>query len=187
MTEQKFDTKKLDKLNNPERLKTINPKIIWETLNIQNAEVLIDIGAGTGFFAKEFINNLNSGKIYACDSSDIMVDWMRENINNENIIPTKCFESSINLPDNIADLVYMINVHHELLEPEKLLNESYRLLKQDGKIAIIDWKAEEMQDGPLLKLRIPAEKIVEQLKNTGFKNIENSDKLSLQSFIIGQK
>lgn len=187
MTEIKFDPKKLAKLNNPERLKTLNPDIIWKVLNLQNPKTLIDIGAGTGFFTKEFAKKLTDGKIYACDSSDVMIQWMHENITDKNIIPLQCSETSVELPDEIADLVYMINVHHELLEPKKLLTEANRLLKIGGKIAIIDWKTEEMQDGPPLNIRISEEKIIEQLKEVNFTNIVNHNILPLHSFVIGQK
>jgi len=183
----KFDPKKLAKLNNLERFKTLNPDVIWDALDMQNPKVLIDIGAGTGFFTREFSRKLTDGKIYACDSSEAMIKWMQENITDENIIPLQCSEASVDLPDGIADLIYMINVHHEITEPEKLLIETHRLLKIGGKIAIIDWKAEAMEDGPPLNIRISDEVIAEHLLKTGFKGITNHKLLPLHSFIVGVK
>ena len=187
MTKVKFDPKKLSKLNNPDRLKTLNPDLIWDTLELQNPKILIDIGAGTGFFAKEFSKKLDNGKIYACDSSDVMLQWMQENITDKNIIPLKCSESSVELPNEIADLIYMLNVHHELLEPEALLAEAFRLLKFGGKIAIIDWKPEEMQEGPPLETRLSEEIVIEQLEKTPFRNITKHKFLPQHWFIVGEK
>jgi len=187
MNEIKFDPKKLAKLNNPERFKTLNPDVIWDALNLENPKILIDIGAGTGFFTKELAKKLNGVTVYACDSSEVMIQWMNENITDKNIIPMLCSETSVDLSDEIADLVYMINVHHETLEPEKLLIEAHRLLKTGGKIAIIDWKAEEMNDGPSLEIRISDKIIRNQLSEAGFKNIVNHNILPLHSFNIGQK
>lgn len=183
----KFDTRELVKLNNPERFKLLDPNVIWNTLNLQNPKVLVDIGAGTGFFATAFLEKLVNGKIYACDTSEVMIEWMQNNINNINIIPLKCSECSVELPDGIADLVYMINVHHELLEPQKMIKESCRLLEQKGKIAIIDWKDEKMEQGPPLDIRISENTIIEQLGTAGFKNIISHQLLPLHSFITGQK
>lgn len=183
----KFDSKKLAKLNNHERFKTLNPDVIWDALNMKNTRVLVDIGAGTGFFAKEFVKKISGGKIYTCDTSEIMIEWMKENITENNIIPLLCSESSIDLESGIADLVYMINVHHELLEPEKLLSEAYRLLKPHGKITIIDWKKEEMVDGPSIEKRVPEEIIIQQLQKCGFNNVVSYNILPLHSFIVGQK
>lgn len=183
----KFDPKKLAKLNNPERLKNLNPDVIWDALSIQNTKIFVDIGAGTGFFTKEFSKKLTDGKIYACDSSEIMIQWMQENITDKNILPLKCSEVSINLPDGISDLVYMINVHHEVLEPEELLKEARRLLKIGGKIAIIDWRAEKTDEGPPLEIRIPDKVIIKQMQKCGFISIESKNILPNHSFIIGQK
>lgn len=188
---KKFDTKKLDKLNNTERLKWINPDLIWETLQLNTPKTLIDIGAGTGIFAKEFTKKIPDGKpegkVYACDSSEVMIDWMQENLAEKNIIPFLTKENSINLDNEIADLIYMITVHHELYEPENLLRETHRLLKSGGKIAIIDWKKEEMTNGPSIEKRISEETIIIQLKNVGFDNVVSHNILPLHSFIIGQK
>ncbi len=185
--EIKFNPKKLAKLNNSERLKWINPDSIWKTLELNNPKTLIDIGAGTGIFAKEFAKKIPDGKIYACDSSSVMIDWMKENLSETNIIPILTNENSINLENSIADFVYMITVHHELLEPEKLLTEAYRLLKTGGKIAIIDWKKKEMTDGPSIEKRISEETIMEQLKNVGFNNLVSHNVLPLYYFIFGKK
>lgn len=187
MTEIKFDPKKLDKLNSPERLKMINPDLVWETLNLKTPSVLVDIGAGTGIFAREFAKKIHEGKIYACDSSKIMVDWMKENLEDKNIIPILSDESFVGLDYGMADLVYMITVHHELFEPEKLLIEAHRLLKTGGKIAIIDWRKEEMANGPPVEKRISEETIINQLQKGGFNNIIKHNILPLHSFIIGQK
>ncbi|MEI6093384.1 MAG: class I SAM-dependent methyltransferase [bacterium] len=184
---KKFDPKKLAKLNDPERFKILNPDIIWDTLNLQNPQKLIDIGAGTGFFATAFLEKLGKGTIYTCDTSEVMIEWMQNNLNNKKITPLKCAENSIGLPDAIADLVYMINLHHELIRPEKMITESYRLLKPEGKIAIIDWKKEEMEQGPRIEIRVSENIIIKQLDKAGFKNIVSHKLLPLHSFITGQK
>ena len=183
----KFDHKKLDKLNDPSRLKILDPNVIWNALSLNAPDVMIDIGAGTGVFALAFATKISNGKIYACDLSEVMIEWMKNNITEKNILPTQCSENSIDLPNKIADLVYMINVHHELLEPEKMITEAYRLLKPQGKIAIIDWKKEQMEQGPPLNIRIHDTTIVRQLQDMNFKKITNHDLLPFHNFITGEK
>jgi tRNA A58 N-methylase Trm61 len=51
----RFDPKKLEKLNNPERLKIVPPQYIWKMLNLKNVRTIVDIGAGTGFFSIPFL------------------------------------------------------------------------------------------------------------------------------------
>lgn len=189
MSEKKFDPKKLNKLNNPERLKDIPPEYIWNKLNITNPDTLIDIGAGTGFFSIPFLKHIKRGKIFACDISDIMIQWMNDNIcpKYPNIVPVKMEENRVPLKDGIADLVYMINLHHELEKPEEILKESLRLLKSNGKIFIADWKKEEMPEGPPLKIRYSPEKVNAQLTNSGFKNIGIYNAMPKHFIIIAEK
>lgn len=188
--EKKFDPKKLAKLNDPRRLEYLNPEIIWGKVAIENPEVLIDIGAGTGFFALLFSRKMKKGRVYACDISDELLAWMNDNLPAESkgiVIPVKMEEASVPLPDGTADLVYMINLHHELDEPLKILEESHRLLKKGGKLMILDWKKEETPEGPPLDIRVTEETIEDQMRACGFLNVTKHAVLPYHHFLTGQK
>jgi ubiquinone/menaquinone biosynthesis C-methylase UbiE len=188
--EKKFDPKKLAKLNNPERLKYLPPDIIWEKVALKDPSVLIDIGAGTGMFALIFRRKMKDGKVYACDVSDVMISWMNENLPAELkgvVIPIKSEESAIPLPDGSADLVYMINLHHELDYPQRVLKEALRLLKEGGKVMIIDWKKEVTPEGPPVEIRVTEETIEAHMRSAGFSNIARYSVLPYHSFLIGSK
>ena len=187
---KKFDPTKLAKLNDPKRLEYLNPDLIWETLSMGKQGVLIEIGAGTGFFALLFSKKLKKGKVYACDISNVMFEWMRNNIPGESrdiVIPVKMEENSVPLPDGIADLVYMMNLHHELEKPLKVIVESLRLLKENGKLTIIDWKKEKTPEGPPLDIRVMEEMIKTQMHQCGFKDIRKYSVLPYHHFLVGKK
>jgi ubiquinone/menaquinone biosynthesis C-methylase UbiE len=189
MTEKKFDPKKLQKLNNPQRLVDIPPAFIWDKLDLQQADVLVEIGAGTAFFSLAFLRQADPAKIYACDISETMLNWMAENIAPQYpaIIPVKSAEASIPLADGIADLVFMITLHHELYNPDMILAESYRLLKPGGRIFIVDWKKEEMAEGPPTQIRCLATEVKEQLQRAGFKDIEICSEMPKHFLVIGRR
>jgi ubiquinone/menaquinone biosynthesis C-methylase UbiE len=190
MESKKFDPKKLEKLNDPGRLTYLNPDLIWPALELSSPEILVDIGAGTGFFAALFIKKLGKGKVYACDISDTMISWMKENLPDEvrdTVIPLKMEESSIPLPDHIADLVYMINLHHEFDEPVKIVKEAYRILRSSGKIMIIDWKKEETPEGPPLSIRVTEDTIESHMLQGGFSHISYHRFLPYHHFVTALK
>ncbi len=189
MTEKKFDPKKLQKLNNPERLVDIPPDYIWDKLKLEKPDVLVEIGAGTAFFSVAFLQKSPGAKIYACDVSDIMIDWMMDNIapNNPDIIPVKTAEYTVPLESGAADLLFMINLHHELDHPSLTVKEANRLLKPDGKIFVVDWKKEEMAEGPPAKIRCLPEQVKEQLLDCGFEHIEIYNDLRKHFLVIGKK
>jgi len=187
---KKFDPKMLAKLNDPKRLEYLNPDVIWEKAGLNSPQVLIDIGAGTGFFALLFSKKMGKGKIYACDISEEMLAWMNNNLPLESkriVIPVKMEENSVPLSDGTADLVYMINLHHELEEPLRVLKESHRLIRKGGKLMIIDWKKEETPEGPPLGLRVTELTIESQMRKSFFSNISKYAVLPYHHFLLGEK
>ncbi len=186
----KFDPKKLHKLNDPDRLIDIPPDYIWDRLDIEKEtpEVLVEIGAGTAFFCRAFLEHAEGATIYACDVSDVMLDWVRENVVpvHPGIVPVKTGKDRVPLDDGIADLVYMINLHHELDTPSGTLAEAFRIMKPGAALFIADWKKKEMPDGPPEKIRCSAEKVKEQLINTGFQNVHIDNGLEKHFLITAQ-
>ncbi len=172
MGNRKFNPEKLDKLNNPERLTIIPPQHILEFLDLSQESTIVDIGAGTGLFSRVFSEYLINGRVYACDISDLMVDWMKNSLSDRypEVIPVLMEENKVPLASGIADLVLMINLHHELENPEVILKESFRIIKKNGKICIIDWKKEKTGSGPPANIRVTTKEVVNQLITSGFTN-----------------
>jgi ubiquinone/menaquinone biosynthesis C-methylase UbiE len=189
MDEKKFDPKKLQKLNDPNRLLDIPPRHIWDKLNLIKSDILVDIGAGTGFFSIPFVGYTKNGKVFACDVSDIMIEWMKDNICPKylNIVPVKMDEQTVPLEDGLADLVYMINLHHELDSPDEILKESFRLLRKNGKIFIVDWKKVDMSQGPPIHLRYLPEQVKDQLIRVGFEELCIDNEMAKHFLVIAEK
>ncbi|WP_459943839.1 class I SAM-dependent methyltransferase [Desulfocastanea catecholica] len=189
MNEKKFDPKKLHKLNNPQRLVDIPVEYIWSKIKRPAPEVFVDIGAGTGFFSVPFLKYLKNGKIYACDTSAIMIEWMTANICPQypDIIPLEMAESAVPLEDNIADLVSMINLHHELDKPQTIVEEAFRILKKNGVLFIVDWKKEEMSEGPPLHIRYSPEQVKEQLVSAAFHKVHIFDDMPKHFLVVAEK
>ena len=110
MNEKIFDPNKLQKLNNPQRFLDIPPEYVWGKLNLEKPDILVEIGAGTAFFSIAFLQHFKPSTIYACDLSEVMINWVKENVSPKypSIIPVKSEEHSVPLDDRIADLVFMI-------------------------------------------------------------------------------
>ncbi|MBI9083132.1 MAG: methyltransferase domain-containing protein [Desulfobacterales bacterium] len=103
------------------------------------------------------------------------------------IVPVKTEEHAVPLGDGVADLVFMINVHHELDNPALTLEESHRLLKPDGKIFIVDWKKTDMPEGPPAERRLLPEQVGDQLATAGFEQVEIYNELPKHFLVVGKK
>lgn len=189
MNSRSFNETKFEKLNNPVRLDHLPPVYIKEKLGIDKAKVILDIGAGTGFFSVHFANIFPGSKVYACDISEFMVSYMTEKVQpvNSRIHPLIMEHDKVPLSDGLADLIIMINLHHEIEDPMIMLKECYRLLKPGGKIAVSDWKKEDTGFGPSLEIRFEIDEIEDQLKKCGFSEIISFDELKLNFLVIAEK
>lgn len=137
--------------------------------------VYVDIGVGTGYFSIPVAERFKGAKIMGLDKSKEMLDYFLSRVKEKglnNILAAVCLESCIPISDDYADRINIANVLHELSEPISLLKEAKRILKEDGRLILIDWKAIETEKGPPLHIRIEKEKAKQLLKEVGFKIIK---------------
>ncbi|MFQ6040109.1 MAG: class I SAM-dependent methyltransferase [Candidatus Poribacteria bacterium] len=140
----KFSHKKMELLESEERRRWQNPPSILQELGLKRDDVVVDLGCGTGFFARPASMQVgDSGKVYAVDISPQMLAECRRLADAEglsNLTTVLSEETNVPLPDGLADWVLIINVLHEAEDRVAFLKEASRLLKGTGNLAIIDWR-----------------------------------------------
>ena len=169
-----MDPGRIERLRSQERVKSLNPIQIWETLlgpaSTEEECVVVDIGTGVGYFALPFAERHPKAKVYGFDVLEGMIALLKEDAKGIDNLDARIMRGpfSVELPDNRADLVVMIQVHHELDEPVPLLRECKRILKPGGILAIIDWKDEDNGKSPPAGRRVPEARIREEMGKAGF-------------------
>lgn len=174
MGHQKFNIEKLEKLNDPGRADTLKPDVMWEALDLKSPEVILEIGAGTGFFARRFAAMAPGAIVYASDIEPRMIEWMREHLEEVSagtIVPLLSEETAVPVEDGIADIVVMINLHHELADPVATYAEANRVLHPGGRILVADWADRETPRGPSLAIRASTAHLRETLELAGFVDV----------------
>ena len=119
-----------------------------------------------------------------------MVRWMLDHRPAElsrRLQPVLASETNIPLPTGEADLVVMLNLHHELADPISSYREALRLLRIGGTILIADWKPEDTGGGPPQHVRATGEQIAADLSRVGFDQIRHHDSLTKHSLITACK
>lgn len=172
MAHLKFNITKLERLNDPGRFDSLPPDVFWQALgSLAGAHTIVEIGAGTGLFAEAFSDRAPEATIYAADTADEMLKWMRENrpgVADGHIVPLKATETRVPLADGVADAVYMINLHHELERPVESYAEAFRLLRPDGRLLVVDWAPRETPKGPPQDVRVRPQELTTLLTGAGF-------------------
>ena len=109
-------------------------------LDIKENINFLDIGCGTGYAIGEIAKLIDwKGEFYGVDLSSIMIKKAKSNFGDKhNFHFIKANAESIPLNDNFFDIIICTNSFHHYLNPDKALKEIHRLLKEGGKIYILD-------------------------------------------------
>jgi ubiquinone/menaquinone biosynthesis C-methylase UbiE len=169
----KFNVKNAAVLDDPGRKEFLNPEAILDMIHLDKNTVFVDIGAGTGYFAVPAAARVR--QVLALDILDEMVEVIRAKVASRhitNLTPLKSGVSSFPVVDGTADVVFMSNVFHELDDHSLALKEIMRILKNDGILAVVDWKKESTPMGPPVDDRFSELDAAEILRLCGFELIE---------------
>lgn len=187
----KFDVKKKHKLDNAERRKILPPFEILTGIELREGDVMADIGCGIGYFtfpASEIVGK--SGKVFAMDISSEMLEEVNKKVeenNVSNIVTVQTEENDFKVLAKTATIAFISNVLHETEDKEKFLDEVYKILKNNGRIAIIEWEKVESEFGPPTEHRLCEEYVQDLLKAKGFRNI-NTKKVGEHFYTVtGEK
>ena len=190
MEDRKFNPEHRNKLNNPDRLEKLNPQKIWKFIDCKNPGSIIDIGAGTAFITAALGKLAPKAHIDAFDIEPLMVEEMKSSLPEfSQITPHLMEENQLPFPDGHANLVWMINLLHELKKPYLLLKEIKRVLKPNGKLLKIDWakKQEACESGPPLEHRIDEATITSLMVDADFSNIKTTEEFTDHLGVLGTK
>ena len=184
-----MDPARIERLRSPERLAYFDPAKIWQVLNPGQNSTVLDIGAGVGYVTLPFAKNYPSAKIYGCDILEGMVGLLARDATERGLANRETIlmqPNCVPLPDGIADVIVMAQLHHELDEPEALMAECHRLLNSSGTVAVVDWTDEDNGRSPAKGRRVPEATIRSHLRGAGFKDLGSHQVYEFHQFITGQ-
>jgi ubiquinone/menaquinone biosynthesis C-methylase UbiE len=159
-------------------------------LKLEPGDVVADIGTGSGYFVPYLSRAVGpSGRVYAVDIQPEMLAFVERKIGEfqlTNVITVLSQEADTRLEPQSVDLALMVDVYHELASPSALLSNIRSVLKPEGRFAIIDFKnqKEAAKVGPPLSHRVPEDRAVAEVQETGFDLTERLTLLPYQYFLV---
>ncbi|MTI49280.1 class I SAM-dependent methyltransferase [Sporosalibacterium faouarense] len=184
---KKFKPKNMKKLDNPLRRKVLPPEEVINRIGIKEGVDIADIGCGIGYFTIPMAKSIaENNKVYAIDISKEMIDETDRRLEEEEIKNVETIlsnENNFKIPDNSTDIVFTSTVFHELDDPKKFLNESKRILRDQGRLIILDWNKVEEEMGPPIQIRKEVDKVKDSLKQVGI-DVEKIDYIGNSFYII---
>jgi ubiquinone/menaquinone biosynthesis C-methylase UbiE len=96
-----------------------------------------------------------TGKVYGLDLNTSSIRVLREKAFKENLSKVELITGTAEdapICSGCADMVFFGIVLHDFNDPSKVLQNTRKMLKPDGKLVNLDWKKEKMNIGlPLVK------------------------------------
>src|SRR5258708_1864554 len=171
-------------LDRPERVKQENPDLAIEMLELKPGMTVADIGAGTGYYSFRMAKIVGpTGKIYANELQPEMLKLL-EKKKPENVITVHGMVDDPKLPAACCDLILMVDVYHELSEPQKMLQKMRQELKPNGRLVLVEFRKED----PTVPIREEHKMTVAEAKleveHEGYKFDKVIEKLPWQHIII---
>ncbi|AAL80841.1 class I SAM-dependent methyltransferase [Pyrococcus furiosus DSM 3638] len=133
------------------KIQPIEPLVELIRERIPKRDILVDFGAGTGYFTLPLAKLFR--EVYAIDINAERLEYLRKRLKEEGITNVKLILGD-KLPDVKADLILLSNVIHELPEPEKFLRE---VAERADYVLVLDWRKTSTPWGPPLEERISEE------------------------------
>jgi ubiquinone/menaquinone biosynthesis C-methylase UbiE len=134
-------------LERPEREREEAPSRAIAALSLRPGQAVADVGAGSGYYTLLLADAVGpGGRVYATDIQPEMLALIRKKIdakpvgNVELLLGT---ESEARLPAAAIDLALMVDVYHELAQPQAFLRSLKDALKPDGRLVLIEFRKED--------------------------------------------
>ena len=133
-------------LERPERETEEAPTKAIAALNLRPGQFVADIGAGSGYYTMLLSAAVGPrGRVYATDIQPEMLALIKEKIETTHVANVELVlgtATESRLPDAALDLALMVDVYHELSQPQAFLQSLKRAIKPDGRLVLIEFRKE---------------------------------------------
>ncbi len=180
-----------DWLTRPERIAEEQPDRMLAALHLTPGMSVADIGAGVGYHALRIATLVGpSGRVYATDVQPEMLTMLREESAKRgvvNVVPVLSGDTATGLPAAAIDVALMVDVYHELAQPERFLAALKEALKPDGRLVLVEFRGEDPSVPIKPEHKMTAEQAIRELEAAGFALAERQEFLPWQHLLIFAK
>jgi ubiquinone/menaquinone biosynthesis C-methylase UbiE len=178
-------------LERRERVDEENPDLALRLLRVKKGATVADIGAGSGYITIRMAKIVGPmGKVYASDIQAGMLTLLQQNVAKaklDNIVPVLGAIDDPKLPQGSIDLAIMVDVYHEFSEPQKMLQRIRESLKPDGRLVLLEYRAEDSSVPILPDHKMTKAQVKLEVEHEGFKQSRVYDDLPWQHLFVFTK
>ncbi|OPY30020.1 MAG: hypothetical protein A4E28_00518 [Methanocella sp. PtaU1.Bin125] len=155
-----------------ERRQWQEPEPILRAIGLAEGMVFADIGCGDGYFAIPAARMTGrDGRVYALDADAGSIKRLAEKAENAGLfnVSLVAAEAETVVPcESCADIVFFGICLHDFKDPEQVLVNARRMVKEGGKLADLDWKKKPTARGPPPDIRFDEARASALITSAGF-------------------
>jgi SAM-dependent methyltransferase len=166
------------------------PDEVVSALGLSGDETVVDLGAGSGYFAFRIGKAVPQGKVIAADIEPEMIRYihhkaMTEGVGNIEARLIKADDPSV--PADV-DLVFVCDVLHHISDRPAWLARITKAMPTGAKLALIEFRKGDLPEGPPDSLKIPREQLLKLVTGAGLVLASEHPKLlPYQTFLVLRK
>jgi len=164
------------------------PDAVIALLGIGPGDRVADLGAGGGYFTFRLAEAVGeSGRVYAVDVDDDMVDYLREQARQRgaaNVTIVRGEFDDPRLPDGEIDLLFTCNTYHHIADRSEYFRRVLGDLAPSGRVAIVEYDGRGGWFPRAFGHFTSADTIAREMREAGYKQIAHPEILPRQSFQI---
>ena len=134
-------------LERSEREEEEEPDVALNVLKIARGATVADIGAGSGYITVRLAARVGpGGRVFANDVQPQMLNILARRLSNSRITNVTLVEGTFDdpkLPPAAIDLAIMVDVYHELSQPQAMLRHLRESLKPGGRLVLLEYRKED--------------------------------------------
>lgn len=160
----------------------IDREKFFARLQLTPTTVFLDLASGAGRYSLEVAKMLaGSGEVHAVDLWAEGIDILNEKIREQHLTNIHTVIADITKPlpltGALYDICLLATVLHDLSEKGRraVLGEAARLLKEDGMLAVVEFKKIDHGPGPPIHIRLSPHDLEKETAESGFCRISCED------------
>ena len=159
-------------LERAEREQEEAPSKAIDALDLKPGMVVADVGAGSGYYTSRISKRLGpSGRVYATDIQPGMIELLNRRVAGEGLTNVTTILGTMEdpkLPPRSIDLAIMVDVYHELQQPQLFLQRLKETFKPGGRLVLLEFRKED-PNVPILEVhKMSVAEVKAELEAEGF-------------------
>jgi len=175
-------------LERPEREAEEAPSKALAALELKPGMVVADIGAGSGYYTSRMAKLVGpTGRVFATDIQPGMIEILTRRIQAEGLANATTVLGAMDdpkLPPASIDLAIMVDVYHELQDPQVFLQKLRPVFKPGGRFVLLEYRKEDPRVPILPAHKMSVAEVKMELEAEGFVLDKVIDVLPWQHIIV---